>query len=42
MHVTFDISEIEETLPQKLGSNLRESWQQPVVATVMFAVGPHV
>jgi len=41
MRVTFDISEIEETLPQQLRSNLRQSWRQPVVVLVMFAVGPH-
>ena len=43
MHVTFDLSEIEETMLQQarklVGSNLRQSWRQPFsLALVMFVV----
>jgi len=37
MHMVFDLSEINETYTQ-LASNLRQSWRQPVIASVMFAV----
>ena len=37
MHMTFEILEIEEMLPQQLGSNLRHSRRQSVVALAMFA-----
>ena len=43
MHVTFDLSEIEETMLQQarklVGSNLRQSWRQPFsLALVMLSV----
>ena len=38
MHVTFDLTEIQETRLNRLGSNLRQRWRQLVVALVAFAV----
>jgi len=38
MHVTFDLTEIQETRLNRLGSNLRQRWRQFVVALVEFAV----
>jgi len=38
MHMTFELSEIEKTMPRGLNINLRQSWGQTVVALVLFAV----